>query len=101
MGRPQSLDPEQQRVDDGRERRELADKINAAIEAIEARSQRVRDAIANHDKVINAARSEIGTAKRELALAVESYEKLRLRALELLPSRDAPATREIEVTVHG
>jgi hypothetical protein len=102
MSRAQHTDPEQQRVEDGRERAALVGKLNAAIEAIAANEKRFADAEAKLAKLVNDAKSEIGTAKRELQRSIEAYEALRHRMVVLLqavPYVMSGAELEIPTTV--
>lgn len=98
MGRPQAINPEQQRADDARERAELANKINAMVERIAANKKRVDDAKARMEKAVNAARAEIGTAQHELLDAIDEYHGLRKRMSALLPGVlvDGSPTNETE-----
>lgn len=76
---------EQQRGADAVERAKLAEKINVALKKIAANRARVAEAKAKHEKAINAARAEEGTAKTELVKSIVTYHDLRKRAVDLLP----------------
>lgn len=79
---------DQQHALDCKARSELVAKINGAAAEVLSMKRRVAEAEARIEKVLNAAKSELGTARRELSVASEQYETLRGRLTALLPSLD-------------
>lgn len=72
-------------IDDAVRRQKLIERLNVVVSNIAIAEKRVVEASLKHDKMVNDAKAQLGTASQQLDVAQLAYYDVRKKLLAIVP----------------